>query len=284
MIFSPCFDHRRRQFAALAVASVGLAACGGSYGGGAREAPSPTAASGRFSYGPFSQQYEVVSYTNQDRGPMGGSSSVIQYYLTATAAQAGGAARLQLTIDSIPRLEGPMVDRSDVAAATGATFSGILSPDGEIVSFQGGTPQNALLTQLADGLSRFFPTIPDDGVTPGAVWHDTTTILTGDQGVEIEVVAAIRYEADEWGEHDGVRALLVHRSSNYTLTGGGNAGGADFTIDGSGVEHGQLFLGSDGSYLGGASADTANMTATVPAAGMSVPIVQTQADTVRVVR
>jgi hypothetical protein len=215
---------------------------------------------------------------------MGVSAFVMRFYLTAMAAQTGGAARLTLTIDSIPQAEGATVNRADVVAAAGATYTGILSPDGEVMSFQGGDPDNALLAQISEGLSQFFPKIPEGGVAPGDVWHDTTTILTGSQGVEIEVVATTRYEAGEWGDHGGTRALAVLSRAAYTLTGGGSQGGTDFTIDGSGVEHGQLFLGEDGSYLGGTSADTSDMTATVPAAGMTVPIQQTQADTVRVVR
>jgi hypothetical protein len=60
--------------------------------------------------------------------------------------------------------------------------------------------------------------------------------------------------------------------------------GTEIDLSGTGIRHGTLYLSEDGRFLGGVSADTANMTATVAAMGAIIPVFQTRYDTVTVAR
>jgi len=269
---------------ALTAATLSLIACGGGAAGTSAAAPEPSAPA-RFLYGPLSESYQVSSAVSVDQGPIGTTSFTLRYYLHATAAQPGGTDRLTFTIDSVTQATGPTISSADVAAAAGAQFTGSLSPQGEITDLQGEETSNELVNQLRDGLSRFFPRIPAGGAAPGATWSDSlTTDTEAGEGVNIHLTLRTEYEAGDWGDYRGTQALLVRTNSEYSITGGGSSMGAEFTLDGTGNRHGELYLGADGVFLGAVSADTSESTAVVTAAGMSIPITQIRADTIRVIR
>lgn len=278
--------HRRYglQTMATMVGALSLAACGGGAAGGTAAAPAPSEPA-RFTYGPFNTVYEINSHVSLDQGPVGSSDFTMRYYLHATAAQTGEGTRLTLTIDSIAQATGPTTSQADVAGAAGAQFTGLLSPEGEIMNFHGEETSNPLVNQLSEGLSRFFPRIPSGGAVPGATWSDSVvTDSPAGEGVQIHLDLHMQYEALDWDEYNGAQALHVRATGEYTLTGGGSSGGADFTLDGTGRRYGELYLGADGVFLGAVSADTSESTALVPAAGMSIPITQIRADTIRAMR
>jgi hypothetical protein len=165
------------------------------------------------------------------------------------------------------------------------TFTGILSPHGEILDFSGGEDaESQFIQRLRTGFQRFVPRVPENGAAPGETWTDSLQTTTGGEGVEISVETVTRSEAVEWTERDSVRALHVIRVSDYTLSGAGSQMGTEFTVDGTGVRHEHRYLGADGTYLGGTAADTSNATALVTAMGMEIPILQIQHDTLRIVR
>ncbi len=276
---------KRLAFSLLALSGVALAACGtsGTSGGGT---PSP-AAPARFSYGPFTAQYQISSHTRvqQDiQGQVQVSEFGLVYFLSVSAADEEGVTRLTMTLDSVPQLSGPLFSPSTGADAAGTTFTGILSPGGEILDFQASNTTNTLVEQLRPGLSRFFPRVPLGGVEAGQAWTDSVEISSESGGLDILVEATAQFQAHDWGDRNGVRALSASSDTDYTLSGGGMQGGSEITIDGTGVSHGGFFLGADGRFLGGASADTAHMSAFVVAMGMDIPILQTRVDTVAVVR
>lgn len=265
--------------ALLAVASaVLLAGCGSA---GAPEETAPAVE--RFAYGPFRATYEGVSHGTVEQ--MGQSITFgVRFFLSAAAAGAGDAARLTLTVDSIPELAGQGATAEDAAAAAGMTFSGILSPTGEIVTFRGGEDaESQFVQQLRTGFQRFFPLVPEGGAAPGATWTDSVQTTSGGSDMEILVEMVTRSEALAWVDYGGQRALHVLRVSDYVLSGAGSQMGTEFTIDGTGVRHEHRYLSASGVYLGGTAADTSNATAVVAAMGMEIPILQIQSDTLRVV-
>lgn len=276
---------KRLAFSLLALSSAALAACGtsGTSGGGT---PSP-AAPARFSYGPFTAQYQISSHTHVEQEIQGQAQTSdvdLVYFLSVATADEEGVTRLTMTLDSVPELSGPMTSPSAGADAAGATFTGILSPRGEILDFQISDSANALVRQLKNGLSRFFPRVPLGGVEAGQAWADSVEISSESGGLDILVEAAAQFQANDWGDRYGIRALSVGSSTDYALSGGGSQGGSEITIDGTGVSHGGFYLGGDGRFLGGTSADTAHMSAFVVAMGVDIPILQIRFDTVAVVR
>ena len=275
---------KRLAFSLLAVSSAALAACGtsGTSGGGT---PSP-AAPARFSYGPFSAQYQISSHTHIEQefqGQTQVSNFGLVYFLSVSAADEDGVTRLMMTLDSVPRLSGPMMSPSAGADAAGTTFTGILSPRGEILDFQASDTANLLVQQLRPGLSRFFPRIPLGGVEALQAWTDSVEHSSHSGGLDIVVEATAQFQANDWGDRHGIRALSVGSDTDYVLSGGGMQGGSEITINGTGVSHGGFFLGADGRFLGGASADTAHTSAFIAAMGTDVPILQIRFDTVAVV-
>ena len=82
----------------------------------------------------------------------------------------------------------------------------------------------------------------------------------------------------------GVRAVRVHVRSSYTIVGEGEQGGQPMTLDGSGRRQVDQFLADDGRFLGAISADTAEVEVVLTSLGMIVPVNQTVADTLAVIR
>jgi predicted small secreted protein len=276
---------KRLAITIVAISSAALAACStsGTSGGGDVSPAGPA----RFSYGPFSAQYQVSSRTHVEQDFQGQTQTSefgLVYFLSVTAADDDGVTRLTMTLDSVPQLSGPGTTPALAADAAGATFTGILSSRGEILDFYMSDSTNALVQQLRTGLARFFPRVPLGGAEAGQVWADSVQNSSESGGLDILVEATAQFQANDWVDRYGTRALSVGSSTDYTLSGGGTQGGSEITIDGTGVSHGGFYLGADGRFLGGASADTAHMSAFVVAMGVDIPILQTRADTVAVVR
>jgi hypothetical protein len=231
--------------------------------------------------------YEVRSHTSVEQ-EMGGQVSVndfhLRYFLSAVTVPAGDAASLTLTVDSIPEGQAPGLTRADFDAAAGATFTGVLTPDGQTLDFEAPDSGNRLVRQFSVAFARFFPRVPTGGAAPGDRWTDTTDVSTKESGLDIYVEMVAELEARSWVEYAGARALEVAIVQNYTVSGGGAQGGQDITVDGTGVRRGWLYLGADGRFLGGTSADTSDATATVAAMGAIIPIRQLRFDTLTVVR
>jgi len=279
--------HTRPFVPALLVcgAAALVLGCGSASSGGASPAPREPA---RFTYGPFSETYAIVSHTHQEQ-EVGGQITTVEYALrwrmTASTDQPGGEAGLRMTIDSAPTVTGTRADlvQGDLTRAAGTTFVGTLTAEGRVVGLHGGDTTNTFLQQLAQSAERFFPRVPAGGAAPGQQWTDTLSTSTRSGGLEIHLESVSHSEAGGWVDRDGLRALEVATVTDYTLTGGGNQMGTDIDLDGTGSRHGIAYLAADGRFLGGTSADTSNMTATVAAMGMMIPIIQVRHDSVSVV-
>ncbi len=281
--------HRRLAGASALLATAVATGCSTS-GTTARSAAAPVTPS-RFAYGPFTAVYAVASH-NHNEQEFGGQVQTVDfsmtYYITATAVGTGGATQLTITLDSIPTMSdlpaAAGISKEEIQRAAGSTYRGILAPDGEIVDFRGTTSGGQFAEQLNTGMERFFPRIPRGGVAPGQTWSDSVSTTTQSGGLDMSIQTTTAYAAGDWITHNGTAALAVTAVADYTVSGGGSQGGMDIGVDGSGVRHSQLYLAQDGRYLGGTSADTSNVVATVAAMGAMIPVTQIRYDTVRVVR
>ncbi len=208
----------------------------------------------------------------------------MSYYLTAGVVPYAGVHRISLTVDSVPELGGAALTMApgDKDRVRGTIFFGIVSPTGEIIGFQGGDTTITLVNTLADGLASFLPRLPEGGASADDTWSDTTESTSSAGGIDVRVRSISGHEAVGWTERAGERALHFMTVVNYTFSGSGTQMGQEFILEGSGVRYENHYLGLGGRYLGTTSADSSSSTALVTAIGISIPIRQTQTDTVRV--
>jgi len=281
---NPTFLSRAAACSLLAGIAFAAFGCTPSSAGGGSGAPAPEGPA-RFSYAPFDMTYRIASHTRQDQD-FGGQVNTTEYAMYWHVSAVNDPPSLTYTVDSVPAVTGanPGIDAGDLRAAAGAVFTGTLSPDGRVERFTGGDDTNAFLQQLAQSLERFLPRVPVEGAAPGESWIDTLETTTSSGGLEIRVELITRSQADSWVSQEEHQALLLSMVTEYTLTGSGTQLGTEIDLDGTGIRHATLYLGSDGRFLGGFSADTANMMATVVAMGSVIPITQVRHDTVTVVR
>ncbi|MGD8726126.1 MAG: hypothetical protein PVH40_00710 [Gemmatimonadales bacterium] len=277
------FNFPKAVIGALLAVTVTGCAGTGSTGTGASDASPEVPA--RFTYAPFDVTYRLASHTHQEQefgGQINASDFALHWYLTALYSPPS----ITLTVDSVPELSGAAqgVSQTELEQAGGVVFTGSLSPTGQVSDFSGTEDSGAFVQQLAQSIERFLPRLPEGGVAPGQTWTDTLESTTGSGGLDIDVVLITRSEAASWAQHRGARALLVTTNTDYSLSGGGSQMGTEIDLSGTGIRHGTLYLSEDGRFLGGVSADTANMTATVAAMGAIIPVFQTRYDTVTVAR
>ncbi len=274
-----------RDISLLAAAGMALGCGSGGVAGGttANQTPAPAVVD-YFVYGPFTESYRLVS-RNHTEQEFGGQVTAYDFdtelFLSAEAVTAQGGNALSLTIDSMVPVGTlpPGVTQADFDGATGATFHGILHPTGEITDFQTAEGSGSLVTQMSRSMRNFLPVVPERGVRPGETWTDSATIMTPSAGMDIEVSTVTTYESGEWTDANGLRVLPVSARSDFVVAGGGNQGGTEITIDGTGVSWSHLRLAADGRLVYRVAADTANMTATVIAMGTIIPITQIRFDT-----
>lgn len=247
-------------------------------------APASDGTPAAVTYRPFNASYRAVSHgrvAQEFSGQTTASDFTLQYFLTARIEPGDGGHRLTLRLDSIPTLRGTALAFSEAEArrARGATFTGTLTPTGEIAGFDAADTTSTLLQQLAHRLREFFPRIPPGGARAGATWVDTTTTTSGAAGLALTITSVNRHEAVGWVEQSGQRALHIASVSDYTMRGTGTQGGQEFTIAGTGRREGHQYITADGRYLGLAAADSSEAAATLAAMGIVIPIVQTRHDT-----
>jgi hypothetical protein len=186
------------------------------------------------------------------------------------------------TIDTVLGADGPTMVAADLARAVGRIFTADLEPSGRLANIRGAESASPFLRQIFNQVSDFFPRVPMVGAGPGNTWIDTTEILTGSDGSDITIRAITRNVAGEWGQHEERLALPVNWTRTYTVTGTGEQLGQPFTLDGTGETQGQSLLSADGRYLGSVAADSRDIEILLTGVGMTIPVRQVRADTVRI--
>lgn len=243
-------------------------------------------------YGPFAAQYEAVSRGRVEQELPGGSVSTsdfhVRYHLSVRVsvfAEAEGGLAAAMVIDSVVEFEGSaiLLPAAQAKQLAGATFTGPMSPGGELSRLTGDTT-TTLGRQLIGRLREFFPRLPAAGAQAGAQWTDTSRTTTSSADIELAILTITRYEALGWTDVEGGRALAIRATAHYTVEGAGEQMGRHVEITGTGRRYAEHLVRSDGRYLGKVSADTAQLAATVAALAVTVPITQLRVDTLRLKR
>jgi hypothetical protein len=241
-------------------------------------------------YGPFTATYLITSHARVDQEFGGGVNTTeytMHFYVTTSARGSGDTLALSITLDSIPVLEGQMLEaaRDEARRVAGLMFRGTLTGSGEVKDLTSPADTSGPLAQeITRGLERLFPPLPSGGATVGATWTDSTESTNTTQGLDLTFRSVAAYRAESWEAHGGFEALRVGSDATYSVAGAGSTGGVEITLDGSGVRRGRHYLAADGRYLGGVWADTLHSTAMVAAMGTAIPVTTFRADTVLVVR
>ncbi len=265
------------------VAAVLSAGCAGSV---TEDQPTPVA---RFRYRPFASTYYGVTQgevRQEFNGQLAASNFGMRFYVSAEVAASDEYFQSVLVLDSITQLAGLQggILQAQLDSAQGATFTGLLSPDGTLHGFVGGDSAGSVARELADRfLARFFPRIPAAGAEAGMEWRDTVETKSTVGGAENSVRLFNHYQAVGWSLHRGEKALQVTTRTDYTFHGSGELVGQDFTVEGAGRRHSTHFLAADGRLLGSFAADTSEAEALLTAAGIVIPVHQTRADTLDII-
>jgi hypothetical protein len=278
-----------RRPLALAVALLSTACAGHRPATPAQSAPhaavtpsttvSRDPASLRYTAGSTRYRIEQSSHVVQDM--MGQSATIdlgTRQLVSAVATEAAGNLAVALTVDSVEVTGAPPGADAPLVAMRGQTFRLVMAPSGLVVSVAAQDSANALLLQASNGLRDFFPHLP--GVpAAGQTWTDTvSTTNAGEVSVTVRMIREHRVIG--WEDRDGLRALHITSTSTYDVSGSGETQGQALEMSGSGHSTRDSFVSASGFYLGSIESDSASMTATLTAMGMTVPIRQSRRTTV----
>jgi hypothetical protein len=230
---------------------------------------------------PGTAHYRTASYTHLEQQVSGQpqqSDAARVFYFTATLTSQGEALGVTLTVDSVGRYDvGPASPRPE--QIRGATFSGVLAPNGEIQRLSGGDSTVRAVAELADGLSHLYPRIPSRGVEPGARWTDTTQTVSRTGGLPLTVVEISQHRAEPATGAGPAEAIPIRTETTYTFSGQGSQGGQTYSVNGEGRRHTLELLGLGGLFRGLTLADTSTFTVSLPALDVTIPGRQTRTDT-----
>jgi hypothetical protein len=232
-------------------------------------------------YAAGSARYRIEQNSHVVQDVMGQSTTIdlgTRQLVSTVATEAAGNLAVALTVDSVEVTGAPPGADAPLIAMRGQTFRLVMAPSGLVVSVAAQDSANVLLLQASNGLRDFFPQLP--GVSAaGQTWTDTVSTTNAGE-VSVTVRAVRQHNVVGWEDRDGVRALHVTSTSTYSVSGSGETQGQALEMSGSGRSTRDSFVSASGFYLGGIESDSASMTATLTAMGMTVPIRQSRRTTV----
>ena len=238
-------------------------------------------------YGPSAVRYVVRRQLHIEQSLGGtpqtqdlGTQMFVSATITGPADTAGYPATF--TIDSIvPDSGTPPPIADSFLRVRRLVFTGRVAAQGE---FQGSVVSDSALArnllQLLGNFHDFLPRIPRDGVRLGASWTDSLSSTQRGGSTEVTRRSLTQSNAAAWEVRSGTRSLRLDLSGTYTVSGSGQNGGQFFQMGGSGTSAGRAFLAEDGRFLGGESRDSAALTVSLPAQGLTLPVMQVLTTTV----
>src|SRR5260221_3235720 len=196
-----------------------------------------------------------------------------------SASRPGGPAgelAAMFTVDSVTATSSMPGAANVLAQMRGKVYRAVFSPLGHSTSF---TPPDSGDIAAGEGnvFREFLPGLPSGTLAVGATWTDTATLNQGQrQGLNIRSQSVRQHRIVGWELHEGVRALKITTTSNYTITGSGQQQGQEMTVAGTGTASADQFVSAAGLYLGATASDSSTMTVNVVSMGMEIPVRQTR--------
>ena len=238
----------------------------------------PVAAQGTLgAYAPAAAKFRLTSTQKTSQTMMGQSQdfeTTSNQLLSLAVAKASDALTLTMTLDSATVTTTAPTGAPDLSEAIGLKFVGAMTLDGKVTSSQVTDKTGAPSTsQYAVNMKSILPRLRL-GAAKGATWVDsiTSTGKQGDADVTAESVLNFTLAGDTLMA--GTTAWKIVSVSATKLTGKGSRMGADYTITGDVKGTTTSIVSTAGAFLGQLSETDSNLTVSVEAAGMTIPIVQ----------
>jgi hypothetical protein len=270
----------RRSLIVLA-ACIAAAACGGHTAApvsASAPAPTPSGDPTSVHYAAGTGRYRVEQNQHISQEMMGQTRDIDGSTTMLVSASLTGAGDLAavFTVDSVAATSSMPGAANVLAQMRGKVYRAVYSPLGHATSF---TPPDSSDAAAGEGnvFREFLPSLPSGTLAAGTTWTDTSTMNQGGAGgLNIHSQAVRQHRVVGWELHEGVRALRISTTSNYTISGGGRQQGQEMTVAGSGTASVEQFVSGAGIYLGATAADSSNMTVNIVSMGMEVPVRQTR--------
>ncbi len=230
-------------------------------------------------YTPGTAQYKVVTTTTTSQEMQGQKQEFSLNSEQKVSVTVGKANKdslpVSIVLDTIAQTT-TAPGAPDVTKLIGMKLNGLMSPQGKLYSSKvtavDGTEP---VSQASEGMKRFLPRLPAM-IKAGTTWIDTVdvTMPTGN-GAEIHRTAIMTYTVMGDTTIAGQKTWKIAMDSKAKITGKGNQMGADFTIDGGSTGKGMSFVSPNGWFVGMDAQDNQELTVTVAAAGMIIPVITT---------
>lgn len=190
---------------------------------------------------------------------------------------------LGVTIDDMSTtMTSPMGDMSpDMGPVKGRSFDMVLSPLGIEVD---ASAAEAITYESANGTSNvapsfklFFPDLPDHAIEAGGTWTATASMddTSGGMNIKLGFENANTFEGME--TVDGMECARIKAAITSTITGTGSQQGMDMALSGTGKGSETWFFAvKEGIYVKSVSELTYDLTISVSAMGMTIPVTQTR--------
>lgn len=197
---------------------------------------------------------------------------------------------LGVTIDGMSMTAtGPQGDNSpDMTSLAGKTFDMVLSPLGQEVDVSGA---EALTYEMASGTRNlsttfklFFPDLPGKPLQVGDTWPSSADVNEKAGAVEMRLAFQNVNHYEGLETVDGVECARIRSEVTATITGTGNQQGMDMVFSGTGQGTDLWYFAvKDGIYVKSTGEVKMDMSITVSAMGMTIPVTSTRKATVQLV-
>lgn len=225
-------------------------------------------------YGPGTFQYRLDTQVQAKQEMMGQTQEMqrnsSQHITVKLDRQGGDVLGFAITVDS-SKADSPEA-QAQSENLVGKTVTGTVSPLGKVLTFS--APEDSTVSDAEfRNLKQFFIRLPDKP-TRGATVVDTIADTINTQGLQIAQFVVMTSTVAGDTTINGEKAVILERTGNMSMNGDGEQGGQELVMDGTGTISGKLYVGSSG-LLSGEMENSAQMSISVPAANMTIPITQT---------
>jgi hypothetical protein len=190
---------------------------------------------------------------------------------------------LGVTIDDMSvTITGPMGDQSpDMSTVKGKSFDMVVSPLGSEIDVSGAeaiTYQSANGTSnVAPGFKLFFPDLPGKPLKVGDTWPSSAAADDTSGGMSLKLGFQYVNTFEGLETVDGMECARIKSDYTVTLSGTGSQQGMDMALTGTGKGTDLWYFAvKEGIYLKATSDGTYELSISVSAAGMTIPMTQTR--------
>lgn len=211
-------------------------------------------------------------------GPKQSMSANLAAFVTITLADTAGGRTMHVVLDSMVTDSGSPIPPAVLDSAKGTSFHGVVSPTGRISNFKAKKPGLAA-AQLQGVLAEFYP-LTRAGAKVGDGWTDTTETTNDVTGGSVRTRRVTNYTAAATEMRDGTKSLKIDAAFSASLNGTQKTPGGPAKIEGTGSGSGSYYVGTDGRYLGGMTAQTSSLSVSGAFAPAPIPISIKQTTTI----